>query len=90
MLRLSALVIIAALAAVTGCANSASTTGAPAPTTAYQRDIYDPLLHAGSGATKRFLIVGVTEGCKVKLGADCEDVEEAGRPGRRGALGSEA
>jgi uncharacterized lipoprotein YajG len=39
MLRLSALVIIAALAAVTGCANSASTTGASAPTTAYQRDI---------------------------------------------------
>jgi hypothetical protein len=39
MLRLSALVIITAVAAVTGCANSASTTAAPAPTTAYQRDI---------------------------------------------------
>jgi hypothetical protein len=51
--------------------------------------LYDPLLHAGSGVTKRFSIVGVTEGCEVKLGADCEDVEEAARPGRRGALGSE-
>jgi hypothetical protein len=39
MLRLSALVIITAVVAVTGCANSASTTAAPAPTTAHQRDI---------------------------------------------------
>jgi hypothetical protein len=39
MLRLSALVIITAVAAVTGCANSASTTAAPAPTTAHQRYI---------------------------------------------------
>jgi len=49
-----------------------------------------PHTRSPPGRSKRFSIVGVAEGCEVKLGADCEGVEEAGRPGRRGALGSEA